>query len=127
MRINQLSGHLATLAALFAVSLVFNTTSEAALEVVEKTYELTTEKILRWPLRAGDSFVIKPCSGCDVATLQVTDETRYATGFGTPAIPLRELLKKKSQLRNSAEGLVIIFFQPSNLQVTRMILQTKSK
>ncbi len=126
MRITQLSGHLTTLAALFAVSLIFNATSEAALEVAEKTYELTTEQILRWPLRAGDSFVIKPCSGCDVTTLQVTDETRYASGFGTPDIPLRELLKKKSQLRNSADGLVIIFFQPSSLQVTRMILQTNT-
>jgi len=107
-----------------ALSLAFSASVQAALEVREEARELKTEQILRWPLRAGDSLVVRRCQGCDIETLQVTSETRYSNGFDTSPISLAELLRQKSLLREGTAHLIVVFFLPDNHQVTRMILQT---
>jgi len=124
MTINQPLKRSANLLTLLVLSLTFSASAQAALEVLEDAYELRTEQILRWPLRAGDSLVVRPCHGCDITSLRVTDETRYSAGFDAPSISLRDLLHKKSLLQNNAEHLVIVFFRPDDLQVTRIIWQT---
>ena len=107
-----------------ALTLAFSASVQAALEVREEARELKTEQILRWPLRAGDSLVVRTCQGCDIETLQVTSETRYSNGFDTSPISLAELLRQKSLLREGTAHLIVVFFLPDNHQVTRMILQT---
>ena len=113
-----------TLVALLVLSLPFAASLQAALEVYEQAYELRTKQILRWPLRAGDSLVVRQCPDCDVRTLNVTDRTRYSNGFGATSITLDEMLRQKSLMRDGTEHLVVIFFLPDDLQVTRIILQT---
>ncbi|MAF83776.1 MAG: hypothetical protein QGG54_17190 [Gammaproteobacteria bacterium] len=114
----------AILLTLFFILSVFSVSAHAALEVIEEAYELNSTQILHWPLRAGDSFVIQPCVDCGARTLRVSDETRYATGFNTALISLSDLLRVKSQSLNTENHLIIVFFQPNDLLVTRIILQT---
>jgi len=109
---------------LIALSLLLGAPVQAALEIREQAFELSAEQILRWPLRAGDSLVVRPCDGCDIETLQVTEETRYSIGFDGESILLRDLLRQESLLPNNGNYLVIVFFQPNNGPVTRIILQT---
>ena len=111
----------------FTLCLLFSALTQAALEVSENAYELTTEQILRWPLRAGDNIVIQPCAGCAIQTLQVTEQTRYAIGFGPDAtsIKLNELLRQKSLLRDNANNLIILFFHPDDRRVSRIVLNTE--
>jgi len=107
--------------------LVFSTSAQATLQAYEQAHEIKAEQILRWPLRAGDSLVIKPCANCDIQTLQVTDHTKYAIGLGRDAktITLNELLRLKSVLRDEKNHLIVIFFQPDDRQVSRVVLQTE--
>jgi hypothetical protein len=107
--------------------LVLSTSVQATLQAREQAQEISAEQILRWPLRAGDSLVVKPCADCDIQTLQVTEHTKYAIGFGrdAKAITLNELLRQKSLLRDEDNHLIVIFFQPDNRQVSRVVLQTE--
>lgn len=116
--------HSTILPALLVMSVAFGATAHAALEVIEEAYELNAEQILRWPLRAGDSLVVRPCAGCGTETLKVTEQTRYATGFDAPSISLSDLLRKKSLSHDSADHLIVVFYRPDDLHVTRIVLQT---
>jgi len=110
---------------LIALSLLLGAPARAALEISEQAFELNAKQILRWPLREGDSIVVRPCDSCNIETLQVTEETRYSIGFDGENILLRDLLRQESLLTNSEDYLVIVFFQPNNGPVTRIILQTE--
>jgi len=110
---------------LLTVLLIYGAATQAALEILEDAYELNTGQILRWPLREGDSLVIKPCDDCSTKVLHTTEKTRYSTGFDAPFISLRELLKEKSRTSDKANDLIIVFFRPDDQQVTRIILQTE--
>ena len=107
--------------------LVFSASVQATLQAREQAHEIKAEQILRWPLRAGDSLVVKPCTDCDIQTLQVTDHTKYSIGLGRDAkvITLNELLRLKSLLRDEENHLIVIFFQPDDRQVSRVVLQTE--
>ncbi len=109
--------------ALVAVALPRN--AQGALEVREEAFELEAGQILRWPLRAGDSLVVRPCDDCDVTTLQVTEETRYSLGFNGEPLTLRDLLRMESLNSSHDNSLIIVFFRPNNGPVTRIILQTE--
>ena len=108
------------------VSLAVSTPAWAALETKEEAYEVRIDQIQRWPLRAGDSLVVRPCRGCDLQTLRVTAETRYATGLdeNSETMTLSETLRKKSRIRNDANHLILVFYRPDDHQVTRLILRT---
>ncbi len=112
---------------ILALLLMFSTSAQATLQAHEQAYEIKAAQIVRWPLRAGDSLVVKPCTDCDIQTLRVTDHTKYAIGFGRDAetITLNELLRQKSLLRDENNHLIVIFFQPDDRQVSRVVLQTE--
>jgi hypothetical protein len=112
---------------MFTLLLVFSTAVQAALQASEQAHEIKAEQILRWPLRAGDSLIVKPCTDCDIQTLRVTEHTRYAIGFGrnAKATTLNELLRQKSLLHDEENHLIVIFFQPDDRQVSRVVLQTE--
>lgn len=110
--------------ALLAVA-AWGMTAQAALEVVEEAWELSADQVLRWPLRAGDRLVIQPCETCDTSALQVTEDTRYSTGFRAPDMSLQDLLREKSRQGGRSDYLVILFYTPDEQQVTRIILQTE--
>jgi len=110
---------------LLFLSLAFSITGQAALEIREEAHELKAEQIMHWPLRAGDSLIFRPCAECAIKTLKVTDQTRFATGFGTAPIPLAELLRQKSLLRKDTEHVIAVFYLPEERQITRLILQTE--
>jgi hypothetical protein len=107
--------------------MVFSTSAHAALEVFEEAYELNSTQIIRWPLRAGDSLIIRPCIGCSTRALRVSAETRYATGFNTAPVSLRDLLRVKSKLHDTENYLIAVFFLPDKLLVTHIVLQTNLK
>ena len=112
-------------ALLVVLCLAFAAAGQAALNVHEETHELKAEQIMHWPLRAGDSLIFRPCGECAIKTLKVTDQTRFATGFGTAPIPLGELLRQKSLLRKGTEHVIAVFYLPKEQQITRLILQTE--
>ncbi len=120
---NRLGRHTLTVTLLAAAA--WGTPAPAALEAIEQAYELSAQQVLRWPLRTGDHVVVRPCDTCDTTTLQVTDSTRFSTGFNAPDISLQDLLRKKTQQGSSADYLVILFYTPDERQVTRMILRTE--
>jgi len=102
--------HAATLLMLLTLTMAYGTSVQAAMETLEDAYELNTKQILRWPLRTGDSLVVKPCDSCNVTTLQVTEETRYSTGFDAPFISLHDLLNEKTRLNLTANMTSSLFF-----------------
>jgi len=110
---------------LLVLCLAIAATGQAALNVYEETHELKAKQIMHWPLRAGDSLIFRPCSECSIKTLKVTDQTQFATGFGTAAISLDELLRKKSLLRKGTDHVIAVFYLPKEHQITRLILQTE--
>jgi hypothetical protein len=121
----RISKRCSILPVLLVLSLAFITTGQAALEVYEEAHELKSEQITHWPLRAGDNLIFRPCVNCAVKTLKVTDQTRYSSGFDSASISLSEVLRQKSLLRKDTEHVVVVFFLPEELQVTRLILQTE--
>ena len=106
------------------VSLTFVNFAWAALEAKEEAYEVQLEQILRWPLREGDSLVVRPCRGCEAQTLRVTGETEYATGpYGNrQSSDLSEILSMKSKIRSDTAHLILVLYDPDNQQVTSLIL-----
>lgn len=112
-----------TLAIALLAAVAWGTPAAAALEAIEQAYELSARQILRWPLRTGDHLLVRPCDTCDTTTLQVTESTRFSTGFNTPDITLRDLLREKTRQGGQGDYLVVLFYTPDNRQVTRMILR----
>ena len=110
---------------LLILSLAFTVTGQAALEVREEAHELKAEQIMHWPLRAGDSLTFRPCGECAIESLKVTEQTRFATGFGSAVISLADLLRQKSLLRSGTEHVIAVFYLPEEQRITRLILQTE--
>lgn len=117
----------ATVLTLLTLSLTMSMPAQAALESRETALELNAQQILRWPLREGDSLIVRPCDNCAIQTLQVTAETRYSIGFGAEPVLLRELLQYESLIPDNENYLVIVFSRSDNGRVTRIILQTDSQ
>ncbi len=120
---------------LLVVSMIVLVPAHAALESLEiSSYELDADQIMRWPLRVGDSLIVRACSGCDTETLRVTDETDFE--FWITYLKnekdkekiklgsLRDLLKEKSRLRRRDNYLIVIFFDPDNHRLDRIALDT---
>lgn len=107
------------------LSLISAIPAQATLQVSEDAFELNAAQIVRWPLRAGDSLVIRPCSECGIESLRVTEQTRYATGFGASTISLNHLLRQKLRLRDGTPHVIVVFFNPDERRITRLILQTE--
>jgi len=120
---NRIGRHTLALALLAAAA--WSTPAPAALEAIEQAWELSAQQVLRWPLRTGDHLIVRPCDTCDTTTLQVTERTRFAMGFNTPDITLRDLLREKTRQGGAADYLVILFYTPDDRRVTRMILRTE--
>ncbi|NND36298.1 MAG: hypothetical protein HKN81_04095 [Gammaproteobacteria bacterium] len=107
---------------LAVIMLVWNRATNAALQLVEQTYEIDSTSIERWPLAGDGNLIIRPCEGCDSVILKVDADTRYLTSFGGTAISLEELLELKTQIRGRSGVDAFVFYRADDSTVTRLVL-----
>ena len=120
---------------LIVLSMIVLVPVHAALEAIEKSsYELDADQVMRWPLRVGDSLVVRPCADCDTETLRVTDQTDFESWITYlnkdkkkekgELDSLRDLLKAKSRLSGRDNYFIVIFFDPDSNLIDRIALDT---
>ena len=107
---------------LAVILIVWTRATHAALEVVEKSYEIDVTQVERWPLSDTDRIVLRPCDDCDRVTLTVTPGTQYSATGSSMGLTREELVKIKSMLRNPSRAYLYIFYRPDDSVAIRIEL-----
>jgi hypothetical protein len=119
---SRINNALVAMMTLTVTLLVWNQAANAALQLIEQTYEIDSTQIERWPLAGDGNLILKPCDACDSVILNVDANTRYLTDFRGNAISLEELLQLKSLIRGREGTYAYVFYTADDNLVTRLIL-----
>lgn len=107
---------------LAVILLAWNRAANAALQLIEQTYEIDSTQIERWPLADDGTLILKPCDACESVILNVDPNTRYLTNFRGNAISLEELLQLKTLIRGREGTNAYVFYSVEDNLVTRLVL-----
>ena len=92
----------------------------SAIIELEDAWELDASR-LQLPASAPAGFQVWPCPTCEVTRAQLTADTRFYLSPGTSEVSLGEMRVALDQATWST-GLVYVFYRPSTLEVTRIVL-----
>jgi hypothetical protein len=104
------------------ILLVWNRSTQAALETIEQSYELTANLVERWPIGDDAHIVLRRCGGCEPVMLRVDAATRYGRSLLGRDITRDELLRLKATLRDADKTFVYVFYRPDDGTVTYFVL-----
>jgi len=107
---------------LTVILLVGIPSAQAALEALEQAYDMTADKVERWPLGDHASIVFRPCASCERLAISVSPATLYARSLSGAFISRAELLELKSVLSNTDDTFVYVFYRPDDGIATRIVL-----
>jgi hypothetical protein len=109
------------LATLAVIALAWAGSAQGALERIEEAYELTLQQV-RLPAHAAGQVVVSKCATCEVIVLRVDGATSYHVGNAASAVSLSDLLAAVDLLEHTQVEPILVFYQPENKVVTRIVL-----
>jgi hypothetical protein len=110
-----------------AVLLVSAQPASAALIHVEEAYELKLRLVERWPVGDTAQMIVRPCTDCERIYLRITDDTAYYLRWNGPRITWRQFTDARTSGGMSQDTSLAVFFDPENLNVTRVVLNAESQ
>jgi hypothetical protein len=101
--------------ALIVFLLSLNLSAVAGITTITEAYEVAVGD-LRLPRNEGGTLAFKQCADCEPQTVRVTQRTRFViNGRG---LELKDFKKSFSQIRNRADGIVIVLHHLESDTVT---------
>lgn len=113
---------LITMMMLAVILLVWTRSTNAALEITIRTYELDASLVERWPLGDVGTIVFRKCDDCERIILAVDSATQYKLKISGSPVGRDELLRVKSTITDPAAANVYISYRIADETATRIVL-----